>query len=204
MLPLAGQTIDEDFHLPHPVTVVFVIFISTGLTAVIHRWQAVDPLKQLRKTQSRLLISETAASQGCLAAALAYELNTLLGAFNSTLDTLATVYEHQCQGKSPDPEPVRRAVVGLTNWGFFVAQRIVANHRGRIQIESQESKGTSASIYRTQAGTGGRSDIPKSVPPLRAGACTVTLVGLARVSILQVTALSNGGSCVIFSPMKFG
>jgi len=78
LLPLAGQTIDEKFHLTRSVTVVLVILISTGLTAVIFRRrleafrarrQAVDALEQLQKTQSRLLISETAAPQGRLAAA---------------------------------------------------------------------------------------------------------------------------------------
>ena len=87
---------------------VLVILISTGLTAVIYRrrleafrarQQAVDALEQLQKTQSRLLISETAASQGRLATALAHELNTPLGAFNSTLDTLATVYEQLASEK---------------------------------------------------------------------------------------------------------
>jgi len=41
--------------------------------------------------------------------------------------------------------------VGTTNWGLFVAQSIVANHRGRIEIESQEGKGAAARIYLPQA-----------------------------------------------------
>ncbi len=295
LVPLAGQTIDMNYHLTHSVLVVLVILISTGLTAVIYqrclvafraRRQAVEALEQLQETQSRLLISETAASQGRLAAALSHELNNPLGAFNSALDTLATVYERQCQGRSPDPEiasqafQVARAAsgrltetiermkhltnlgragvqlvdlnqlwqdtviliraefgedlklalelsplpdfkgnpqqlstvfanllrnaaaaidssgsivvtsgvgggelilevrdtgigiapdriphlfnpsfqvtknrIGTTNWGLFVAQSIVANHGGRIEVESQEGSGTTARIFMPQART---------------------------------------------------
>ena len=118
LVPLAGQTIDMNYHLTHSVVVVLVILISTGLTAVIYqrrlvafraRRQAVEALAQLQEAQSRLLISETAASQGRLAAALSHELNNPLGAFNSALDTLATVYERQRQGRSPDPEIASQA-----------------------------------------------------------------------------------------------
>ena len=294
LVPLAGQTIDENYHLTHSVSVVLVVLIGTGLTAVIYqrrlaafraRRQAVDALEQLQETQSRLLISETAASQGRLAAALSHELNTPLGALNSALDTLSTVFERQRQGRSPDPEiasqafqaagaasgrltetitrmkhltnlgragvqlvdlnqlwedtvaliraefgedlnltlklsplpefkgnpqqlstvftnllrnaaaaidsagsivvtsgvggrelilevrdtgkgiapdripqlfnpsfHVARNRVGTTNWGLFVAQSIVVNHGGRIEIESQEGKGTTATIHMPQPG----------------------------------------------------
>ncbi len=295
LVPLAGQTIDMNYHLTHSVLVVLVILISTGLTAVIYqrrlvafraRRQAVEALEQLQETQSRLLVSETAASQGRLAAALSHELNTPLGAFSSALDTLATVYERQRQGRSPDPQiasqafqaaraasgrltetidrmkhltnlgragvqlmdlnqlwqdtvfliraefgedlnlelelsplpdfkgnpqqlstvfanllrnaaaaietsggivvtsgvgdcelilevrdtgkgiaadripqlfnpsfQVDRNRVGTTNWGLFVAQSIVVNHGGRIEIESQEGMGTTARIHLAQAVT---------------------------------------------------
>ena len=274
---------------------VLVILVSTGLTAVIYqrrlaafraRRQAVDALEQLQEAQSRLLISETAASQGRLAAALSHELNTPLGAFNSALDTLATVFERQRQGRSPDPKiasqafqaagtasgrltetiermkhltnlgragiqlvdlnqlwhdtvtliraefgedlnlklelsplpdfkgnpqqlstvfanllrnaaaaidssgmifvsssvgdgelilevrdtgigiapdripnlfnpsfQVARNRVGTTNWGLFVAQSIIVNHGGQIEIESQEGKGTTARIHMPRAET---------------------------------------------------
>ena len=107
-----------NYHLTHSVSVVLVILISSGLTAMIYqrrlvafraRRQAVEALEQLQEAQSRLLISETAASQGRLAAALPHELNTPLGAFNSALDTLATVYECQRQGRSRDPEVASQA-----------------------------------------------------------------------------------------------
>ena len=118
LIPLADQTIDMNNHRAHSVLVVMVILVGTGLTAVIYqrrlaafraRWQAVDALEQLQEAQSRLLISETAASQGRLAAALSHELNTPLGALNSALDTLSTVFERQRQGRAPDPEIASQA-----------------------------------------------------------------------------------------------
>ena len=294
LIPLSGQTADMSYHATNLVAMVLVILISTGLTAVIYqrrlaafaaRRQAVEAFEQLREAQSKLLISETAASQGRLAAALSHELNSPLGAFTSALDTLAIVFGRQSQQRPQESEIVsgafeaartasgrlietiermkhltnlgRAAVqlvdlnrlwqdtvaliraefgedldlnldlapipgfkgnpqqlstvfanllrnaadaidasgnilvtsnvrdgevilevrdtgkgipadrlphlfnpsfhvssnrVGTTNWGLFVSQSIVANHGGRIEIESQEGEGTTARIYIPQQG----------------------------------------------------
>jgi signal transduction histidine kinase len=76
--------------------------ICTVLTAVVYhqrvssyraRRHAQDSFDELRRAQSRLLISENAASQGRFAAAVSHELNSPIGALTSALDTLFSVYE---------------------------------------------------------------------------------------------------------------
>jgi len=36
--------------------------------------------------------------------------------------------------------------VGNSNWGLFVSRRIVTDHGGRMEIESEEGRGTIARI----------------------------------------------------------
>ncbi|MBK9168250.1 MAG: HAMP domain-containing histidine kinase [Bryobacterales bacterium] len=74
-----------------------VTLISTALTAVVYhqraaRYQsylaALQASMELRAAQSQVLLSESAASLGRLAAALSHELNTPLGVLRSAVDTL--------------------------------------------------------------------------------------------------------------------
>ncbi len=76
--------------------------ICTGLTAVVYhqrvssyraRRDAEESFEALRRAQSKLLISENAASQGRFAAAVSHELNSPMGALSSALDTLFAAYE---------------------------------------------------------------------------------------------------------------
>ena len=79
-------------------------FMGTGLTVVIYhqrrsaywaRQQAEQSFEDLQSAQSRLLLSENAASQGRLAAALSHELNSPIGVLNSSLETMVSVYKKQ-------------------------------------------------------------------------------------------------------------
>ncbi len=72
--------------------------ISTGLTAVVYQQRAarygsyimaLRASMDLRRAQSQMLLTESAASLGRLAAALSHELNTPLGVLRSAVETLA-------------------------------------------------------------------------------------------------------------------
>jgi len=94
----------------HVANMVVIILICTGLTAVVYhrraeayraRRMAEESFEELRQAQVRLLVSENAASQRRLAAALSHDLNTPLGALTSAFDTVAQLYRRK--GKEPDP-----------------------------------------------------------------------------------------------------
>jgi signal transduction histidine kinase len=57
------------------------------------RRAAQESFEELRQAQSKLLMSENAASQGRFAAAVSHELNSPIGALSSALDTLLLAYE---------------------------------------------------------------------------------------------------------------
>ncbi len=96
--------------------------ICTGLTAVVYhqrvssyraRRDAQESFDELRRAQSRLLISENAASQGRFAAAVSHELNSPIGSLSSALDTLFLAYEKL--ERQPDQLPkLREVIAGAT------------------------------------------------------------------------------------------
>ena len=57
------------------------------------RHAAQHAFEELKQAQSRLLITQNAASQGRLAAALSHELNSPIGALSSAIETLASAYK---------------------------------------------------------------------------------------------------------------
>src|SRR5262249_37435245 len=99
-----GQFAGSDpFHF---ISNLVVTFICTGLTAVMYaqrstayrsHQQALRSFEELRRAQGRLLLSETAASQGRLAAALSHELNTPIGAVSSAVETMVLLFKKRQQ-----------------------------------------------------------------------------------------------------------
>jgi signal transduction histidine kinase len=89
---------------------VFVTLVMTTqvaifcaiLTAIVYRQRAEafrarraaeQSFEELREAQARLLVSQSAASQGRFAAALSHELNTPLGSLKSAVDTLGRAFD---------------------------------------------------------------------------------------------------------------
>jgi two-component system, NtrC family, sensor kinase len=86
----------------HFINNLVVTFICTGLTAVIYaqrssayraHQESLRSFEDLRAAQARLLLSETAASQGRLAAALSHELNSPIGTLRSAVESLVLLYK---------------------------------------------------------------------------------------------------------------
>ncbi len=88
---------------PIMINVLFInmlAFLATGLAAVLYRqrylhYQAyvrsLQAAEELRRVETRMLITDHAASIGKLAAALAHELNSPIGALKSAVDTLVLI-----------------------------------------------------------------------------------------------------------------
>ena len=101
--PLLGISAQVLEQLPGLMAMSFQItLIGTVLTAVVYhqrvaayraRRAAQESFEDLRQAQSKLLMSENAASQGRFAAAVSHELNSPIGALSSALDTLLLAYE---------------------------------------------------------------------------------------------------------------
>jgi len=92
----------------HVANMVVIVLVCTGLTAVVYhrrevayraRRMAEESFEELRQAQVKLLVSENAASQRRLAAALSHDLNTPLGALTSAFDTVVQLYR---RNKGPD------------------------------------------------------------------------------------------------------
>jgi signal transduction histidine kinase len=92
----------------HIIFTLIVVFICSGLTAVIYsqrssaylaRQQALRSFEDLRTAQARLLLSENAASQARLAAALSHELNSPIGALGSALETMLLVFKKEQENR---------------------------------------------------------------------------------------------------------
>jgi signal transduction histidine kinase len=103
LFPLLGISPQVLEQLPALMAMSFQItLIGTALTAVVYHQRVVayrarraaqESFEELRQAQSKLLMSENAASQGRFAAAVSHELNSPIGALSSALDTLLLAYE---------------------------------------------------------------------------------------------------------------
>lgn len=84
-------------------SLVVIILICTGLTAVVYRQRsdAFQARQQILRSQARLALSESAAAQGRLAAALSHELNSPIGVLVSHLDTLSLIQKKSKGGERP-------------------------------------------------------------------------------------------------------
>ncbi len=105
-----------------PAMAVQMGLIATGLTVVVYRQRinayrarraAEESFEELRQAQSRLMISENAASQGRFAAALSHELNSPIGALSSALDTLLLAFRKQ-QKNPQEQERLEEVFLGAT------------------------------------------------------------------------------------------
>jgi signal transduction histidine kinase len=114
----------------HVISTLVVTFICTGLTAVIYaqrssayysRQQALRSLEDLRMAQARLLLSETAASQGRLAAVLSHELNSPIGAVSSAVETMALLYKKR---QEADQAKMAGLFDGLAHTAFESCRRL--------------------------------------------------------------------------------
>lgn len=88
---------------PITINVLFILLLTvlaTGLSAILYRQRylnyeayvrSLQAAEELRRVETRMLITDHAASIGKLAAALAHELNSPIGALRSAVDTLILV-----------------------------------------------------------------------------------------------------------------
>ncbi|MBZ5584678.1 MAG: hypothetical protein LAQ30_21200, partial [Acidobacteriia bacterium] len=173
----------------HPAFTIFAAFLTllaTVLTAVIYgerrasyeSWvRTVRAFEELRQAQSRILLSENAASLGRLAAALSHELNSPLGALMSGVDTLVLVAARQAL--SPPSEQERLV-------------RLQADLRGSVR----ESAGRLQQIIeRMQRFTNlDRAEVQE-----------VDLNGLKNVcpvTIAQLSSMTASANCPVMNPMR--
>jgi signal transduction histidine kinase len=86
----------------HVLLELLVILVGCGLSTLLYQQRmagfrsrrfAEDSFEQLKAAQARLLLSRSAASQSRLAAAIAHEFATPIGAFASAVDTLQVTME---------------------------------------------------------------------------------------------------------------
>jgi two-component system, NtrC family, sensor kinase len=114
----------------HVINNLVVTLICTGLAAVIYaqrsaayrsRQQALRSFEELRMAQARLLLSETAASQGRLAAVLSHELNSPIGALTSAVETMVLLYKKR---QGADQAKMAGLFDGLTHTAFESCRRL--------------------------------------------------------------------------------
>jgi signal transduction histidine kinase len=114
----------------HFINNLLVTFVCTGLTTVIYaqrsaayrsRQQALRSFEELRRAQGRLLLSETAASLGRLAAALSHELNTPIGALSSAVETMVLLFKKRQQ---PDEAKLAGILDDLTHTALESCRRL--------------------------------------------------------------------------------
>ncbi len=96
-------------HALHGLPIATIL--TSGLSAVIYHYlyETYKSHQQTMKAQSQLLLAESSASMGRLAAALSHELNTPAGALKSAVDTL-----RQVAGKRPEASEEQRERLNQT------------------------------------------------------------------------------------------
>jgi signal transduction histidine kinase len=109
-----------------------VVLIGTVLTAVVYhqrvaayraRRAAQESFEELREAQSKLLMSENAASQGRFAAAVSHELNSPIGALSSALETLLAAFE-KIRSHPEDAPRLDEVISGATSSARQSSQRL--------------------------------------------------------------------------------
>lgn len=104
------------FQLDYCLFIAMLSLLATGLSAILYEQrreayfsylQTLQAADELRQTQSRLAMSESASSMARLAAAISHELNTPIGALSSAVDTLLLLGSRQA---SAPPEQLPRLV----------------------------------------------------------------------------------------------
>jgi signal transduction histidine kinase len=106
----------------YPLFVSVLTVLTTGLTAALYAerraayglWlQTVRAVDDLRQAQSKILLSEHAASLSRLTAALSHELNSPIGALMSGVDTLLLVAAKQATSPPAEQDRLVRLHAGL-------------------------------------------------------------------------------------------
>ncbi|HZU27144.1 MAG TPA: HAMP domain-containing sensor histidine kinase [Bryobacteraceae bacterium] len=127
---LEGLGPDDNYML----FILMLTLLSTAITAVVygqrragyeHHRQSLQAAEDLRKAQTRILLTENAASLSRLAAAVSHEMNNPLGALVSGVDTLLLLAARQA---TCGPEEQHRLV------------RLQADLRRSIQESAQRLK----------------------------------------------------------------
>jgi DNA-binding response OmpR family regulator len=83
--------------------------------------ESVRSFEQLRAAQARLLVSETAASQGRLAAVLSHELNSPVGSLHSAVQSLLQLYKKK---REPDDTKLAGIFEDLAHTALESCQRL--------------------------------------------------------------------------------
>lgn len=132
--PLLGFSPEALDKIPALMAMVLQIaLIGTALTAVVYhqrvtayraRRAAQESFEELRQAQSKLLMSENAASQGRFAAAVSHELNSPIGALSSALDTLLLAYE-KIRANPEQAEALDEVIAGATSSARQSSRRLV-------------------------------------------------------------------------------
>lgn len=126
---LEGLGPDENYML----FILMLTLLSTALTAVVyhqrfsgyeHNRQSLKAAEDLRKAQTRILLSENAASLSRLAAAVSHEMNNPLGALVSAVDTLLLLAGRQATCSPEDQKRLVRLQADLRRSIQESAQRI--------------------------------------------------------------------------------
>jgi two-component system, NtrC family, sensor kinase len=96
--------------------------MATALSAVLYRQRylnyqgyvrSLESAEQLRRAETRVLLSDHAASLGRLAAALSHELNSPIGALKSAVDTLLLINARLATAESAERERLLRLQADL-------------------------------------------------------------------------------------------
>jgi signal transduction histidine kinase len=123
------------------ISVPLVVLMYTALTAVSYErlaasWQsrveALEAAEDLRRSESRTLIAESAAGMNRLAAAVSHELNSPLGAMKSAAETLPLTMQRLAGAEPPEREKLvsmAEALAGTISASSERMQEIV----GRMQ-----------------------------------------------------------------------
>ncbi|MBE7544418.1 MAG: HAMP domain-containing histidine kinase [Bryobacteraceae bacterium] len=99
-----------------------ISFMATALSAVLYRQRylnyqgyvrSLESAEQLRRAETRVLLSDHAASLGRLAAALSHELNSPIGALKSAVDTLMLINARLATADGADHERLLRLQADL-------------------------------------------------------------------------------------------
>jgi two-component system, NtrC family, sensor kinase len=121
---------------PYTHDLLFLVLltgIATGLTVLAYRQrhlayqayiQIVGACEGLRASQTRMLVSENAASMARLAAALSHELNTPMGALLSGVNTLLSLADKRATAPSEQQDRLSRLQADLLRSVEDSAQRL--------------------------------------------------------------------------------
>ena len=125
--------IEQGFGPAQHLFTLAVTLACTALAAIVYRQRAINyethqralrTSEDLRRTQSKLLISENAAVMGRLAAALSHELNSPIGVLASAIDTLSAAAQKDGTSSDAQRERVRQVVLETHRAGRQSAERL--------------------------------------------------------------------------------